>query len=87
MSSKKRRRKAQIARLLKLDATYARLYLMSSPRRDWSRTGRLWYSCIVPLGDKLERQKPGAWRTLPRCSAGEDILMRGYRKRQHAAEL
>lgn len=84
MSSKKRRRKAQLARLVKLDATYARLYLMRSPRRDAPRSWRLWLGVIVPLGDKLETQRPGAWAALPRCRTGDDILMLNYRKRRAA---
>lgn len=83
MSAAKRRRKAQVAHLLKLDRTYHRLYLMSSPRRDGPRSWRLWFGCIVPLGDKLERQKPGAWHALPRCGTGEDILMLNFKKRNH----
>jgi hypothetical protein len=78
MSSKKRRRKTQVARLVKLDATYHRLYLMSSPRRDGPRSWRLWFGCIVPLGDKLGA---AAWAALPRCDTGDDILQLNYLKR------
>lgn len=81
MSAKKRRRKAQIARLIKLDATYLHLYLLKSPRRDGDRASRLWWGVIVPLGDKLEKQKPGAWHSLPRSPGGPDILMHCFRER------
>lgn len=81
MSSAKRRRKKAIERLIKLDTTYSRLYLYSSPKRDADRSWSLWMSVIVPLGDKLERQKPGAWHSLPRKSGGPDILMHCYRER------
>lgn len=79
MSAAKRRRKVQIARLVKLDRTYHRLYLMSSPRRDGPRSWRLWLGCIVPLGDKIG---PAGWAALPRCGAGEDILLINYMKRK-----
>ncbi len=82
MSSKKRRRKAQMARLVKLDANQLWLYLMKSPRRDGPRAEALWWRCIVPLGDKLESQKPGAWDTLPRCGTGKALLLENYRKRR-----
>lgn len=81
MSAKKRRRKAQVARFIRLDANHSWLYYKTSPRRDGPRAIALWWRCIVPLGDKLERQKPGAWRALPRYSGGPDILMDNYRKR------
>lgn len=82
MSSKTRRRKAQLARLLKLDATYHRLYLMASKRRDPKRSMPFWFNAVVALGDALERKKPGAWHTLPRSPGGPDILMHNYRKRK-----
>jgi hypothetical protein len=81
MSSAKRRRKAQIARFIRMDATYAHLYLMRSPRRDGPRSWRFWQTCIVPLGDALEKKKSGAWRALPRCKTGDDILMRNFNRR------
>ncbi len=81
MSSAKRRRKAQLARLVRMDATYSRLYLISSPRRDGPRSWRLWFGCIVPLGDALEKKKPGAWASLPRSPGGPDILMHNFKKR------
>lgn len=81
MSSKKRRRKSAIERLIKLDKTYEHLYLLKSPRRDGERAMALWWGCIVPLGDKLEKQKPGAWHSLPRHPGGQDILMINFRKR------
>lgn len=85
MSAKKRRRKAQIERLRKLDATYMRLYLLASPRRNGPKSWRLWQCCVTPLGDKLESQKPGAWHALDRCPKGDDILMDNYRKRKGLA--
>lgn len=94
MSAKKRRRKAKIELLRKLDATYSHLYLMASPRRDGHRAScprrdgyrasRLWWGSIVPLGDKLESQKPGVWHSLPRFPGGPDILMDNYRERRGA---
>lgn len=85
MSAKKRRRKAQIARLIRLDANHGWLYLMKSPRRDGPRAARLWWNCIVPLGDKLERQKPGAWAALPRCVEGSVGLLHNFNKRNTSA--
>lgn len=82
MSAKKRRRKAKLAHLVRLDATYHRLYLLKSPRRGGPRADCLWWGCIVPLGDALETQKPGAWHTLPRDSTGPDILMHNYHQRR-----
>lgn len=87
MSAKKRRRKAQIARLVRMDANQSRLYLMKSPHRDGPRAWRLWLGCIVPLGDKLERQKPGVWAMLPRCNAGRTILIRNFNKRMRGNNL
>jgi hypothetical protein len=81
MSARTRRRARQIARLIALDRNHSRIYLMTSKHRDGPRAARLWWSCIVPLGDKLERQKAGAWHALPRCSTGDDILMMRYRER------
>lgn len=81
MSSKKRRRKAAIERLIKLDNTYEHLYLLKSPRRDGERSWALWMGVIVPLGDKLEKQKPGAWHSLPRNPSSIDVLMINFRKR------
>ena len=81
MSSKKRRRAAQLARFKKMDENYTWLYLKSSPRRDGLRSWRFWFGCIVALGDKLETQKPGAWGSLERRPEGTDILMHNYRKR------
>jgi hypothetical protein len=81
VSAKKRRRKAQLARLQQLDRNHIWLYLMSSPRRDGDRAMRLWWRCIVPLGDKLEKQKAGAWAALHRCDQGKAILMDNYRRR------
>lgn len=85
MSSAKRRRKAQIARLVKLDANHSWLYLIKSPRRDGARAMALWHNCIVPLGDRLERQKPGAWAALPRCAEGVAGLLRNFEKRNRPA--
>lgn len=84
MSPAKRRRKAQLARLAKLDANHGWLYLMKSPRRDSSRAKALWWNCIVPLGDKLERRKPGAWQSLDRCPTGKIGLLYNYEKRRTA---
>lgn len=81
MSARTRRRARQIARLIALDRNHARLYLMASRHRDGPRAAHLWWSCIVPLGDKLERQKAGAWHVLPRSSRDPDILMMRYRER------
>jgi hypothetical protein len=78
MSAAKRRRKAQIARLVRMDRTYHRLYLMASPHRDGPRSWRFWLGCIVPLGDKIG---PAGWSALPRCDTGEDILLNNYRRR------
>lgn len=85
MSASKRRRKKQLARLSKLDANHGWLYLMKSPRRDGPRAAALWWNCIVPLGDKLERQKPGAWDVLPRCAAGSGLLLAGFIHRARVA--
>lgn len=85
MSAKKRRRKAQLARLRKLDANHGWLYFMKSPRRDGPRAAALWWNCIVPLGDKLERQKPGAWAVLTRCAEGSAGLLHNYQKRNTPA--
>ena len=82
MSSAKRRRKAKLARLKLLDANHGWLYLMKSPRRDGMRAAALWWNCIVPLGDKLETQKPGAWLSLHRCATGGAGLIENYRKRR-----
>lgn len=79
MSAAKRRRKAAIARLIRLDQTYRRLYLMTSPRRDGPRSWRLWFGCVVPLGDKLGVP---AWSALSRCETGRAILLSNYRKRE-----
>lgn len=76
MSAAKRRRKAQLARLVRMDATYLRLHLKSSPR-SW----RLWFGCVVALGDALEKKKPGAWAALPRCESGSRILLHNFNKR------
>lgn len=84
MSAAKRRRKAKLARLRRLDENHAWLYLMKSPRRDGPRAAALWWNCIVPLGDKLETQKPGAWLSLNRCATAEPILVENYRKRMAA---
>lgn len=81
MSAKKRRRKAKIKYLQKLDANHLWLYLLASPRRDGHRAMQLWWGCVVPLGDKLERQKPGAWHSLPRHPSSPDILMYNFHKR------
>ncbi len=81
MSAKKRRRKAKTARLLKLDANHSWLYLMKSSRRDGPRAAALWWNCVVPLGDKRERQKPGAWAALPRCAEGKAGLVANFKKR------
>jgi hypothetical protein len=81
MSAAKRRRKARLARLVRVDATHSRLSLMSSPRRNGPRAWRLWFGSIVPLGDALERAKPGAWATLPRYESGRNILLHNFKKR------
>lgn len=81
MSAAKRRRKAQLKRLQKLDANHGWLYLMKSARRNGPRAERLWWTCIVPLGDKLERQKSGAWAALPRCREGTAGLLHNFNKR------
>jgi hypothetical protein len=81
MSAKKRRRKAQIGRLVRMDATYHRLYLLSSPRRDGPRSWRLWFGCVVALGDALEKKQPGAWAALPRSQIGTGILLHNFNKR------
>lgn len=81
MSARNRRRARQIARLIALDRNHSRIYLMTSRHRDGPRAARLWWSCIVPLGDKLESQKAGAWHALPRSSRDPDILMIRYRER------
>jgi hypothetical protein len=81
MSAAKRRRKAQLARLVRMDATYSRLYLKSSPRRDGPRSWRLRVGCVIPLGDALERAKPGAWASLPRSDEGRYILLQNFNKR------
>ncbi len=81
MSAAKRRRKAQLAKLVKLDANHSWLCLMKSPRRDGPRALRLWWACIVPLGDALEKKKPGAWAALPRYRTGPDILMDTFHER------
>lgn len=85
MSSRNRRRKAKLARLARMDANYLRLYLMASPHRDPARSLSFWMGCIVPLGDALERKKPGAWDSLPRCPGGENILMNNYHRRAIAS--
>lgn len=84
MSAAKRRRKAQIKRLQKLDANHSWLYYMKSPRRDGPRAAALWWKCVVPLGDKLERQKPGAWAALSRCAEGKAGLQANFNKRRAA---
>lgn len=78
MSAAKRRRKAQIAHLVRLDENHRRLYLMASKRRDGPRAAKLWWACIVPLGDKLG---PQAWTALRRCEVGRAGLVEKYRKR------
>ena len=78
MSAKKRRRKAQIVRLVQLDENHSRLYLVSSKRHDGLRAAKLWWACIVPLGDKLGTQ---AWAALHRCELGKAVLVENYRKR------
>jgi hypothetical protein len=85
MSARIRRRQDQIRRLVKMDLTHRRLYLLASPRRDGPRASRLWLACITPLGDKLERQKPGAWAALPRCEIGTMILLYNFEKRKQGA--
>lgn len=80
MSAAKRRRQAQIARLVRLDRTHQRLYLMASKHRDGERARQLWCAVIVPLGDKLGEQ---AWHALPRCETGRAILRENYRRRRH----
>ena len=86
MSAAKRRRNAKLMRLKRLDENHLWLYLMKSPRRDGPRAMAVWWSCIVPLGDKLETQKPGAWLSLQRCATGGAGLVENYRKRM-AAQL
>lgn len=81
MSSRARRRKAKIRHLVKMDLTHRRLYLLASSHRDGPRAMRLWLACIVSLGDKLERQKPGAWAQLPRCEIGTAILLHNFKMR------
>lgn len=78
MSAKKRRHKAKIARLVRLDENHRRLYVMTSKRRDGERAAKLWWECIVPLGDKLGAR---AWMSLRRCDEGRDGLIQNYRKR------
>lgn len=85
MSAAKRRRKAQLARLAKLDENHSWLYLMKSPRRDGPRAVALWWTCIVPLGDKLESQKAGAWASLKRCDTGKRGLVSNYEARRARA--
>jgi len=86
VSAAKRRRNAKLMRLKRLDENHLWLYLMKSPRRDGPRAMALWWNCIVPLGDKLETQKPGAWLSLNRCASGGQGLVENYRKRM-AAQL
>jgi len=86
MSAGKRRRKAKLARLKRLDENHSWLYLMKSPRRDGPRAAALWWNCIVPLGDKLESQRAGAWASLNRCATGKVGLTQNYEKRR-AAQL
>lgn len=81
MSSRTRRRKAQMRRFVQMDLTHRRLYLLASPHRDGPRAMRLWLACIVPLGDKLERRQPGAWAELPRCEIGTAILLHNFKGR------
>lgn len=81
MSAAKRRRKAQIKHRQKLDANHGWLYYKKSPRRDGPRAAALWWNCIVPLGDKLERQKRGAWAALSRCVEGKAGLLANFNKR------
>jgi hypothetical protein len=82
MSAAKRRRRAKLERLKRLDENHLWLYLMKSPRRDGPRAMALWWNCIVPLGDKLEAQKAGAWQSLDRCAIGKVGLMHNYEKRR-----
>lgn len=86
MSAGKRRRKAQVSRLVQMDLTHRRRYLLASRHRDGPRAMRLWLACIVPLGDKLERQKPGAWAALPRCATGTTILLHNFHKRDKLSQ-
>ena len=78
MSAKKRRRKAKIAHLVRLDENHGWLYLMKSKRRDGPRAAKLWWTCIVPLGDKLGAK---AWMALHRCESGRAGLVENYRRR------
>lgn len=78
MSSRKRRVKRKIAMLRRLDATYERLYLLASPRRDGPKSWRLWFGVIIPLGDAIG---PRAWAGLDRDSVGAKILQHNYNKR------
>lgn len=86
MSSAKRRRKAKLACLKRLDENHGWLYYKTSPRRDGPRAIALWWNCIVPLGDKLEKQKAGAWDTLPRWTSVKGHLAELSRART-AAQL
>jgi len=83
MSAKKRRSKAKINQLIRMGATYTRLYVEISPHRDAPRSWRFWFGCIVPLGDALEKQKPGAWASLSRSPRGTAILELNYQKRKN----
>lgn len=84
MSAAKRRRRAKLERLKRLDENHLWLYLMKSPRRDGPRAMALWWNCIVPLGDKLEAQKAGAWQSLDRCAIGKVGLLNNYKTRRAA---
>ena len=80
MSAAKGCRKAQLARLARLDANFHWLYAEASTRRDRLRSMRLWFGGVVALGDALQKKTPGAWASLSRHPIGTAILLHNFNK-------
>lgn len=90
MSSKKRRIKRKLAMLRKLDETHLRRYLMYrwkigrpiNKDRDSDKAKWIWFNCIIPLGDALQRKGIPAWQSFARLDGERtSFLLQRFKER------